>query len=327
MPCVPGDNYESVHTGDDIDYYIGKVPSLEIQLGQAQSDISSLETRTDATESDIISMTSKISTNTSDIADNKNDVDDVVIRQNNMDSDMSTAQADILVNAGKIATMLSDIATNVANITNNSSNIQSLANDIATNAANIVTLTTELTNHNHDGDYLKINDTAKDSDKLGGLLPNGYALAGGNPLNVFLVGDATATNEALNANVAGTLYAHINGSSANKFDCADPVNPTEALNLGYADGRYMPIGGSGAGINADTLDGIDSTGFLLAGGTAVDSNKLGGVAASGYATTAYATTTASGLVRRATPSEAAAGIETTVYMTPKDVADYVAAHP
>jgi len=325
MPCVPGDNFESIHTGGDIDYAVSKVPQLENQIGQAQSDISSLENRTNSVESDIISMTSNISSNSSDIADNKNDVDDVVIRQNNMDSKMATAEADILANAASIATMISDIANNVAGITDNKTDILSLANDIAANAADIAALSSNLTTHNHDTTYLKLADTAEDSKKLGGLLPNEYAKASGNPSIPFKVGDAVATDEAINLNIGSNIFADINGSSLKTFDCANPVNPTHSVNLGFADARYMPL--SGSGIDADTLDGIDSTGFLLVGATAADSAMLGGVPAAGYATTAYATTTTSGLVRRATASEAAAGIETTVYMTPKDVADYVAAHP
>jgi hypothetical protein len=56
------------------------------------------------------------------------------------------------------------------------------------------------------------------------------------------------------------------------------------LNADFLDGKdstaFLPVGGKAA--DANTLDGIDSTGFLAAGATAVNSDKLGGLDPSGY---------------------------------------------
>lgn len=51
--------------------------------------------------------------------------------------------------------------------------------------------------------------------------------------------------------------------------------------LGLGDAALEDVG-SGNGLDADTVDGLEASAFLLAGGTAADSTLLGGVAASDY---------------------------------------------
>ncbi len=142
---------------------------------------------------------------------------------------------------------------------------------------------------------------SENTDRIGTLETEQVANTAAIDLNTTAVSGLPAT------------YAAIGGSSSKVFEVADPSSATNAVSYSWAEARYA--------LSADIYTKIEcETNFLLVGGTSVDSDKLGGMLPSGYVvTTDYATESVASLVRKATASEATAGIDTTTYMTPAQV--------
>ncbi len=125
---------------------------------------------------------------------------------------------------------------------------------------------------------------------LGGT---GYAATGGN----FVLGSANTADKTTSltgtpASGAALKVTNANPGPAAAFTVNTGIAPftvnsttkVAKLNADKLDGidstGFVPVGGTAA--NSDTLDGIDSTGFLAAGGTAANSNLLGGISAGGF---------------------------------------------
>jgi hypothetical protein len=123
--------------------------------------------------------------------------------------------------------------------------------------------------------YLGINSKASDSDKLDGLDSSNFLRTdiggsvtgnlfinnhgfGGNPSIALAVGD---TDTGLHSTSDGTLYIYANNVSQATINNGT-INFT-ATNLQQNGYKIWHSGnmGSGSGLNADLLDGIDSTGF------------------------------------------------------------------
>jgi hypothetical protein len=108
---------------------------------------------------------------------------------------------------------------------------------------------------------------------LGGV---GVAATGGN----FILGQSNTatTNTALSAPIAGGKTLQLTNNDTSNA-------ASTALGLNVASGHAPFTVNTGikvAGLNADKLDGIDSTGFLPKTGTAANSAKLGGQLPSYY---------------------------------------------
>ena len=124
------------------------------------------------------------------------------------------------------------------------------------------------------GDYLPADGTAADSTKLGGIGASEYALKTSIP-EAYTLPTATdetlggvKSSEAVTVGADGTMTVNqLNGKSAQQYALKSDL-PTKAEDVGARPDDWMPTA-------ADV-------GALTVGGTAADSAKLGGVAATGY---------------------------------------------
>ena len=89
---------------------------------------------------------------------------------------------------------------------------------------------------------------------------SGYALLNGDATQTFKVADGVATNDAVNFSQLSTK-ANLQGDATKTFKVADAVNTNEALAKGQLLTEIKSIGGAGSGLDADLLDGLDSTAF------------------------------------------------------------------
>lgn len=110
MACTPGVNYESIHTGEEIDNAVTQVPVNT-------SSISALDGRVTTNEGDITQ-------NAGDIAQNKTDITTNATK-------ISQNDADIIQNASDIASLNTQVSQNTTDISTNATDIGNLQTDVS----------------------------------------------------------------------------------------------------------------------------------------------------------------------------------------------------
>ena len=311
--CKPGEIIQLTCTGDSICESVQRSVSNTIELTMHNTRIANNATDISGLNSDIVQNTSDIFDNRINIAYNKQEIENInnsglTARVTQNEDDIVTLFNDVSVNATNIATNASDINTNKSNITSNFNSINSNKAELNQHSTSINTNISNISINSG-----KIDQNSSD------INTNASGISQ-NALNI-----STNSNDIQSLqndfNSLPTLYASLNGSSSQVFSVADPAATEHAINLGFADARYINSSGYYTKTESDAR-------FVNVTGVAYDSDRLGGSEASNYVLqTHIASKSAHGIARQATDSEAVAGLVDDCYMSPKQVADAIAAAP
>ena len=306
MACKPGEIIQLACTGEQICDSVQKTAENIL-------DIMNHESRITTNEADISTIFTDVAKNKTDIFELQNDITatNTLVASNTLSIDNNTQN---------IAKNVTDISENRVQIQRNTTDIAALSASnigerVDNNTTSIASLQVEV--NNHTSEILSIeNDISANTSAISS-----------NEINISALTTRVSTNEndidTLETNYSSlpTLYAALSGSATQTFYVADPTEDTHAVSKKYGDANYANGGNYYTKIESDAL-------YLGIQDKAYDSDMLGGLKSDKFVlTTMMATKDDPGIVRQATDSEAIAGIVDDCYMSPKQVADAIAAAP